>query len=58
MGGYIPTHSKPSGVAMSEAQLTASKASSDCVRGDHGEDGSSLQPPLPGMLLGVARARK
>lgn len=58
VGGYVLTHSKPSGAVMSEAQLTASKASSDCGRSDHGEDGSFLQSPLPGMLLGVAGARK
>lgn len=61
MGGVcvcIPTHGKPSGAAMSEAQLMASSASSDRGRGDRGEDGSSLRPPLPAMLLGVTGARK
>lgn len=57
-GGCIPSHGKPSGAAMSEAQLIASNASSNSGRGDWGEDGSSLQPPLPAMLLGGAGARK
>lgn len=43
---------------MSETQLIASNASSDCGRVDRGEDGSSLQPPLLLGLLGVAGSRK